>query len=120
MDQAKRYELLAKAMSETELQGLVIDAAVQLKMLQYHTLPSQRQSGRWVTAATSKGFPDLILAGHSRLLAVELKTMKGKPTAEQLEWLARFEASGVETYIWRPIDWLDGSIIKVLRAQGRQ
>lgn len=52
------------------------------------------------------GFPDLILARGSRLIAAELKAddaPAGLPV-EQAKWLHAFDAAGAETYVWRPRD----------------
>lgn len=62
--------------------------------LVYHTLRSK---------GSRAGFPDRILV-RERLIAVELKTDKGKPTPDQIEWLNGLANAGVETYLWRPSD----------------
>lgn len=50
------------------------------------------------------GWPDLILCRPPRIIAVELKSDKGRVRPEQDEWLAVLEACGVKSYIWRPRD----------------
>ncbi len=60
----------------------------------YHTFNSRR---------SSHGFPDLILV-RERILYIELKREKTKPTPEQIEWLDRLATAGGEVYLWRPSD----------------
>ena len=57
---------------------------------------------RW---ATSKGFPDLILAHPQKelMIAVELKTNQGRLSAEQHIWLSMI-AKIMPAYVWRPND----------------
>lgn len=98
------------AMTEAQLQACVERTAQLLGWLRYHT----RQSKGSVA-----GFPDLILLRNDRCLAVELKSAKGKPTTEQLMWLTAFDAAHVETAIWRPADWHDGTIETALRRVDR-
>lgn len=46
----------------------------------------------------------------------ELKSQKGKLTAEQREWLDAFRlVPGVEVFEWRPLDWLEGRIEEAMR-----
>ena len=77
------------------------------------------------------GLPDIIAvsASRRRLLFIELKTVRGRIDDEQYEWLGAFQAvAGVvvdegsltghrmpEVYVWRPIDWLDDTIDRLLR-----
>lgn len=72
----------------------------------YHTHDSRRSAG---------GFPDLVLIRGPRLLVAELKSQSGRYAPGQEEWLMAFATAGVEAYLWRPLDWLDGSIEGVLR-----
>lgn len=63
--------------------------------LQYHTYNSKR---------SAKGFPDLVLVRAPELVVAELKTLRGKVSAEQQEWLDNLARCGVEVYVWRPSD----------------
>ena len=59
-----------------------------------------------ISYRSQPGWPDLFMVRGDRLLAVELKTMKGKVSDEQEAWLAVLEATGkVETEVWRPDSW---------------
>lgn len=59
------------------------------------------------------GFPDLVLARHERLVVVELKIGKNKPSAEQVQWLFALAVAGAESHLWTPDDWKE--IEEVLR-----
>jgi hypothetical protein len=110
--------LRAKAMSEKQLQKLVLEAAKTLNWKTAHFTQLQTPDGRWVTPVQGdgKGFPDCILA-NARLgcvMAVEFKSAAGKLTPEQEDWLFAFRAGGIPTRVWSPLDWLDGTIQKLL------
>ena len=84
-------------MSEKEWQAQVVKAAKACGWLIYHT---------WNSANSAAGFPDLVLVRDDRILFVELKTVKGKVSLAQQEWLTILEATGkVETAVWRPNQW---------------
>lgn len=63
--------------------------------------------------AGDKGFPDLALAKDGRVLLAELKTDDGKPTPQQVAWLA---AAGGHGRLWQPRHWeailLDLGVVK--------
>ena len=59
-----------------------------------------------------KGFLDVILirvrnppSENGRMVVAELKTVKGKTSPEQDEWLAAFRSVCQDTYLWTPNDW---------------
>ena len=93
-------------MSEDELLAAVLELARWLGWRTYHTHDSRR---------SNPGFPDLVIVRDDRLLFVELKSTKGRLTAEQTEWLkALGYVASVAT--WRPADWTSGEIERVLRS----
>lgn len=102
----------AKAMSEKELRRAVMDMARMFGWSAFHQPDSRHMIG-------DPGFPDLCLmrAGDPpRLVFAELKTMTGRLSAGQVEWLGTLsDLKESETYIWRPTDWFDGTIEEVLR-----
>lgn len=82
--------------SERHLQARILEAARALKWKAYHTYDSRK---------SAPGFPDLVLVRPPRLIYAELKSEKGKLTAEQELWLGTLGlVPGVETYCWRPAD----------------
>jgi VRR-NUC domain-containing protein len=72
----------------------------------------------WLTpvAADGKGFPDLLLV-RDRIVMAEVKGDGDSIRPEQAEWLTAFRLAGVETHVWRPSDWSDGTIESVLRRR---
>ena len=103
-------------MTEAELQSAVIELAHLYGWTVAHFRPAQNARGDWRTpvAADGKGFPDLVLVCDYRLAFVELKSEKGRLRPEQKMWL---EALGgrVDAMVWRPADWLDGTIETYLK-----
>jgi hypothetical protein len=92
--------------TEKELQAVVVEAANLFGYLSYHTFDSRR---------SARGFPDLCLARPDRVMFIELKSEKGRLTVDQTQWLQVLEKAGQEVHIWRPQQWLDGTITEVLR-----
>jgi hypothetical protein len=94
------------AMTERMLQDAVVELALTLKWRTYHTYDSRRSNPGW---------PDLILVRRNRIVAIELKSAKGRVSVEQLAWFGALEAAGVECHVYRPSEWCDGTIEGVLR-----
>lgn len=65
--------------------------------------------------ADGKGFPDLVLV-RDRVIYAELKVGYNDLRPEQVVWLAKLEAAGQETYVWRPED--AESIARILQTSG--
>ena len=93
--------------SEADFQRAVIDLAHLYRWRVAHFRPAMMRSGRWATPVQGDGagFPDLILVRARRLLALELKSDKGRATPAQIEWLADLAHAGVEAHVIRPGDW---------------
>ena len=92
-------ELVAKAMSEDELQENVRRQAGLFRWLHYHTRDSRR---------SEPGFMDSVLARPPRLIVAELKNESEQPSPDQRRWLEALQrCPGVEVYLWRPRHWLD-------------
>ena len=96
-------------MSETELDAAVRQLAALLGVRCY----SVRNSRAGVV--TSRGYPDLTLAGPGGVAFRELKNHVGVPTPEQLEWGRVLTEAGADWKIWRPDDLQDGVIETELR-----
>lgn len=128
-------------MSEAQLQEAVIDCAHTFGWLIAHFRPARVKRGgveiyETPVAADGKGFPDLVMLRGRRMIAAELKSATGKLRPDQELWLAAFRAlvapqghgdfseqaavhvhvgCHVETYVWEPSRWMDGTIERVLR-----
>lgn len=86
-------------MREREFQALIVEAAGYLGWRVYHTYDARRSQPGW---------PDLILLRPPVLLALELKTERGRVRPGQLEWLADLDqVPGVTARLVRPGDWED-------------
>ena len=82
--------------NESKFQAHVVKLAKTNGWLCYYT---------FISKGSPKGFPDLVLAHKSRGLAfAELKTERGKLTAEQEKWRDVLKAAGQRVFLWRPAD----------------
>jgi hypothetical protein len=97
-------------MTEQQLLGAVKKLAMLTGWLPYHTHDSRRSDAGW---------PDLVLVSvrQRRILFVELKSRTGRLRPQQGVWLGVLRAVGMETAVWRPADWLDGSIERALKGE---
>ena len=108
-------DVMAKAMSEDDLLTCCIDLARLLGWRVHHCRPAMSRSGKWATHIQGDpGFPDLVLAKEGRVLFVELKSQRGKTTDDQESWLFDLDE---QAGVWRPSDWLDGTIDDILRSR---
>lgn len=115
-----------KDVSEAQWQEQVFDTLHLHGWKVAHFRPAQLKDkdgkARWVTpvAADGKGFPDL-LCTHAKagdILVAELKTEYASATPEQYQWLAWFEAAGVDAYVWKP-SMVDEVIARIAAPQKR-
>lgn len=95
--------------SEAEWQATVIAALVAggWRWMHHHDSRKVARAPVGTPVAlqrTGRGFPDLIAVRGSRLLAIELKSARGRLSHEQGAWLADLAGAGLETYVWRPQD----------------
>lgn len=79
------------------------------RRLCYHTLRSR---------GSSAGFPDWVIVGRGRVIYVELKTEKAKPSDLQVLYLDELNRAGAEVYLVRPRD-LDEFTQKILAKRER-
>ena len=93
---------------ERDFQKCVINLAQLYGWRVMHTRPGRcwvRGKETWRTPIEGdEGFPDLVLARDGVSIHAELKSETGKPSQEQLDWLA---ALGDSARLWRPSDWDD-------------
>jgi hypothetical protein len=93
--------------TEKEFMGQVLDLARMFGWRVAHFRPALTSRGwRTPVQADGAGFPDLLMARGSRLVAAELKREKGSATTpDQDAWLAALAAAGCEAFLWRPSDF---------------
>lgn len=96
---------------ESDFQEQVIQLArlLRWRVAWFRPVRVQRRNGtvyhETPVGADGKGWPDLILTRAGRLVAAELKSERGRLTAQQTAWLAALRAAGVEAHVWKPSDW---------------
>ncbi len=106
-------------MTESALLRAVIELARAAGYRVAHFRPAKTGKGwRTTVQGDGTGFPDLILCGRGRCIVAELKSDRGTETREQTDWLHAFADADVETYLWRPANWRDGTIAKALGCAG--
>ena len=65
--------------------------------LVYHTYDSRR---------SEKGYPDITMTRHGRIIFAEVKREGEAPTVEQTIWLKTLaENENIEVYLWYPSEW---------------
>ena len=104
-------------MSEDHLKACIVTLAELHGWMVYTIRRSDlaRVQGR---RRTGIGFPDLVLVHPTlrRVQVVELKSASGVLTKAQGRWLAALhDAQSLEVAVWRPAQWLDGTIEGALR-----
>ena len=93
-------------MTEAELQTRVLELARWHRWLAHHDRPARTRDGWRTPVQGDAGYPDLTLAGHGRLVLVELKSDRGRLDGAQETWRdALRRIAGIEYYVWRPKDW---------------
>lgn len=101
------HALQARSTSEADLLAAVRRVANVSGWRAYHTYRSDK---------SEPGFPDLVLVRDERLVFAELKAQRGRLEPAQHAWLnALAVVERVETYVWRPLDALNKTILEVLR-----
>jgi len=109
--------IIAKSMTEAEIQSNIIQLARALGYLCAHfrSVRVQRQGGttfyQTPVQADGAGFPDLVLAKAGRVIFVECKSERGSVSPEQAEWLNILPG---EVYVWGPADWVSGNVERTL------
>lgn len=107
-------------MLERDLVSGILDVARILGYRSAHFRPAMTKHG-WKTAVQGdgKGWPDIVLVGHGRILFRECKVGRGTLSAEQAEWIRELEASGADVGVWTDEMWVAGLIEAELRRGTR-
>jgi hypothetical protein len=105
-------------MTGKQLQRAAIQVCHARGFIVAHFTAAQVRQGVFVTPikADGKGFPDMIVAGHGRVFAIEVKGTNDYVKPEQREWLNRLEAGGVKTLVLTPSKWRAGALDELLRG----
>lgn len=91
---------------EKTFQKQVIDLAHLLGWTVAHFRPAKTSKGwRTPVAADGKGFPDLVLVGHDKVMFRELKAIGGRLSDDQEAWGAALTTHGADWAVWTPNDW---------------
>lgn len=107
------HKALNAAMSEDELQAAICELLDLFGWRWMHQRPARTSKG-WRTAISGhKGFPDIIAVRGSRIVTIELKSEKGRPTPDQDAWGWALAKAGAESYVWHPSNL--PSIAKILQ-----
>lgn len=112
---------MTRHVTETELQDAVIELAQRLGYLVHHDRPARDRDGNWSTHIQGDaGFPDLVLVHKTThtVIFAELKSIRGKASDDQLEWLLALPQKDANprlpiigetsSYLWDPIHWGPG------------
>lgn len=98
--------------TEKELQQRITKLAKDFGWLTNHTYRAKLDDGSWRTTTTAVGWPDLVLVHPQwgRLLVLEVKGPTGRPSPQQLEWIAAFQSVAswspqVHSFVVGPADW---------------
>jgi len=105
-------QLIAEAMSEADLQTHIIAMA---EVLGYEVVHIRDSRGQRVA-----GLPDLLLMRAPTIIFAELKREKGRLMAKQAWFLAQLRECGVRVYLWRPSDWMAGTVQRIIEEGARR
>jgi hypothetical protein len=89
----------------------VLDAATREADFQRGVVAFARLNGwrcHWTydSRRSPEGWPDLVACRGGRLVIAELKSERGRLSADQSDWLCLLrQVPGVEVFLWRPSDW---------------
>lgn len=94
--------------TEAEYQRFILDYARALGWHRMHTraVPVKQRNGiRHITPLSGEeGFVDLVLARKGRIAFLELKSEKGRPTDQQVDWLNALSGQRDPIEKWRSRD----------------
>jgi len=104
-------------LTEGAFQKVVIELAQRFDWKVMHPLPGVSPKGRWSTATqgNGRGFPDLTLV-RERIMFVELKADGRYLSVWQKMWRDSLLAAGGEWHCWKPAQWFDGTVERILGA----
>jgi hypothetical protein len=95
---------------EKEYQRTIVETLELFGYVGIHVFPLRDSHGVMRTPATSPGWPDLVYLREPRILAIEVKTDKGKTDPRQAAWLSLWtRVPCARAWLVRPSDppWND-------------
>lgn len=97
---------MSPAPTHEEFQAQVVELAHVLGWRHLHVRRTIGRGKRWTTATNVVGWPDLLLWSERqrRVVAIEVKVGRDKPSPEQEAVLASLSAAGVECLVAYPAD----------------
>jgi hypothetical protein len=112
MGSVSARQVLDEACSEQEYQSLILEYAHRLGYRSHHQLvPFRRgRDGKpraIVEPFTDKGFPDIVLVRGGVTLYLEVKTERGRLSADQQAWGDALLMAGCDWRVVRPSDWCE-------------
>jgi hypothetical protein len=97
---------------------------LKIKGLPFFRVPSETFTQSWNQKRLNKqlgvvkGIPDIWVIANGKLIALELKRLKGSTTSpEQLEWIDRLNACGVESRVVKGCDGAIAFVEEVLKRR---
>lgn len=96
-------------MRESELQEQIRQMCVQLGLYHYHARDSRGSAAGWPDWVIMSRRPGLSGTGNG-IIFRELKSQSGQLTSEQKEIGYLLTAAGLSWEVWRPVDYIDGTI----------
>lgn len=126
--------LIARSISEADLQRSIIELVHASGWLVHHTRPARTRKGWRTPIQGDAGFCDLVLAKNGCIVFAELKSTRGRTSPEQQSWIRALDGMRVGSLLpgqarmlravsdggwvsivaWRPADWLSGEIAELL------
>lgn len=83
----------------------VSEKVFQKQVEQYARMMGWLVSHAFLSIGSVAGFPDLVCLRGGEMVVAELKSLTGKTTEAQEQWLFSFRAvPGARVFVWRPTD----------------
>lgn len=102
-------------MTEAELSAQIRALCTELHLHGF-SITTYQIPGASRRPGSSKGFPDWVIAGRSKILFAELKSATGRRSRAQIRWAQAIIAAGGDYVLWRPADLTGGTIRQQLQA----
>jgi hypothetical protein len=95
-----------QSLSEKAFQKMVTDRLTEEGYNWVFVRKMRTPDGRWLTGTSDAGWLDLTALRGPHILAIELKSAKGKPTPGQIKWLNAWHRTAAFAWLLDPSDSL--------------